>query len=310
MELTRTPIDWNLGPDMTYLVSNSEAANFLSCEMKHFFAHILNLEPKSSSISLSRGVIGHEAMAEFYESGSAERMQDIVDGYFVLEMQKQSYPGKDQTLQMLNELKTLLTRYVEFQRDDKWEILEVEKSHVMDLFDHYGYGMRLDLLIRYTTGPYAGEVAIVDHKFMYDFPSVDTLEINAQIPKYLATVRNDTGLVIKHGLLNVLRHRLKKGPMSDDEMFRREIIKPTTRRVRNIMREQIQVSERIMQRHSMPVDEAKATALRALNPMICKNCSFLRLCMTDLEGQDTKLMMETEYQPNSYGYNGLGNGDE
>jgi hypothetical protein len=286
--------------------------------MKHFYAHILNIEPVSYSISLSRGIIGHEALAAFYEAlqagqdtdTAAAMMHSVVDKYFIETFKKPSYSGKDDSLKMLNELKTLLSRYVEFQRDDEWEILEVETTHVLPMFDSYGYGMRLDLLVRYTKGPYSGGIAIVDHKFVYDFPGLDTIAINSQIPKYLATVRNETGLVIKHGVLNCIRHRLKKGAMLDEELFRREVIKPSTKRIRNIMREQMQVSERILERRAMPVEEAKSSAVRVLNQMLCKNCSFLNLCMTDLEGENTDLMLKTEFQHNSYGYNKAAVGDE
>lgn len=311
MEITEKPKVWEVPDDMTYLVSNSEVSNYLSCERKHYYAHALQLMPINYSTSLSRGLIGHEALAEFYSAlkdgfdifRAATVMEDVVDQYFLAEYQKSGNPGKQEALDMLNNLKTLLLRYVEFQKDDEWEILEVEKSYVLPLFDQYGYGMRLDLLIKQTKGPRAGEIWIVDHKFVYDFYSQNDLVVNAQMPKYLAAVRNETGLVVKGGILNELRHRLKKGAMTNDEMFRREEIRPSSARIRGIMREQILASEEIIERHNLPVDEYGKKAKRVLNQMVCKNCSFLSLCMTELEGESIGLMMKTEYQPNTYGYN-------
>ena len=324
MDLMRTPIQWDVPEDMTYLVSNSEVSNYLSCERKHYYAHALNLEPIRHSLSLSRGIIGHEALAEFYsfikvwqdnqdqptvvhpigvQNAAVEMMDAVVDKYIIECMQSQ-HPNKLDTMNMLTSLKVLLNRYVEFQKQDQWIILEVEQSHVMPLYDAYGYGMRLDLLVQYTAGPKKGEIWVVDHKFVYDFMNQNALRINAQMPKYLATVRNETGLVIKGGLLNQLRHRMKKGPMTDDELFRREPITPSTARVRNIMKEQIKASEEIMERHALPVEEYGERAKRTLNIMICNNCSFLELCQTELDGENASLMIKTEFQPNSYGYNG------
>lgn len=230
-------------------------------------------------------------------------MLAIVDKYMLEELRKSNHPGRQATLDMLNGLTILLERYVAFQQADKWEIVAVEKSFVMPLFDNYGYGMRLDLLIKETTGPLQGAIRIVDHKFVYDFYNANILRINAQMPKYLATVRNDTGLTIHDGVLNMIRHRTKKGPMTDEELFRREPLRPSSTRIRNIMREQIKASEEIMERHALPVDEYGQRAKRVLNQMVCNNCSFLDLCMFELDGGNPSLMLKTEFQPNSYGYN-------
>lgn len=324
MEVKPTPIRWDVPTDMTYLVSNSEVSNYLSCERKHYYAHALNLEPKNYSTSLSRGIIGHEALAAFYEvikawqdsqdqntvvyppgvfAEACDMMGAVVDKYYLQTLQQQGFSRKQETLEMLTMLKILLQRYAEFQKNDYWKILEVEQSHVMPLYDHYGYGMRLDLLVQLTQGPRAGEIEVVDHKFVYDFYSQDTLRINAQMPKYLATVRAETGLVIKRGILNELRHRMKKGPMTDLELFRREPISPSTTRIRNIMKEQIKASEEIMERHALPVEVYGERAKRVMNQMVCKNCSFLEPCMTELDGENISLMLATEFQPNSYGYN-------
>jgi uncharacterized protein YnzC (UPF0291/DUF896 family) len=314
MELMRSRYQWKLGSDMTYLVSNSEASTFLSCEMRHYYAHVLNIEPINASTSLSRGNIGHEALAVFYtylKDGhnvdvALSAALDIVDGYFAQEYVKQSNPNKQATLDMLNGLKFLLERYAEYQKQDQWEILSVEEQHTLPIIDQYGYTMRLDLLIRNKLS----EIWIVDHKFVYDFKPPDMLTINAQMPKYIATVRQSTGLIVKGGILNQIRHRVKKGPMTDDELFRREPLRPSNKKIRNIMREQIDISQKIIARHSMPIDEAHRVSPRVLNEMVCKNCPFLQPCMTELEGESITLMLKQHYRPNSYGYNGLGESDE
>lgn len=316
MQRLAKPLTWDPGEDMTYLVSNSEASNFLACQQKHFYAHILNIEPKNMSLSLSRGNIGHECLALGYEhvrlyghetwEAARELVTGNVDRYIILQMQGPSHPAKQANIDMLMNLKVLLDRYWTYAENDPWDILAVEQQYTMDLFDQYGYTMRLDLLVQINAGPRKGEIWIVDHKFIYDFYNERVLTSNAQIPKYLATVRAETGLVIKGGILNELRHRMKKGPMTDEELFRREPLMPNATKIRNIMREQIKASEQVIERHNLPVDEAEAMAIRALGTMECKNCSFFDLCMTQLEGNSGKLMIETEFQPNSYGYNSLG----
>jgi PD-(D/E)XK nuclease superfamily len=294
--------------DMSWFVSNSEVAAFTSCERKHYYGHLLNLKPVRYSDSLNRGIIGHEALAAFYQGvmdgESLERcrtfMNDVVTAYLMIAIKNGDSASKEMLLGLVN----LLEVYVEFQAEDQWEILAVEKSYHLSINESYGYGMRLDLLVKLTTGPRAGEIAIVDHKFVYDMYTLDALRVNSQMPKYLATVRADTGLVITHGILNMIRHRTKKGPMTYEEKFRREIILPSNTRIRSIMREQFLVSEKIMARRNMPIEQAEQQTSRALNLMTCRNCSFIDLCMDELDGHDVSLSIQENFEENtSYGYN-------
>lgn len=282
--------------DGRVIISNSEVMDYLKCERKHLYAHAMKIRPKSQSSSLSRGIIGHEALAEYYANDRDEaKAFKVIDSHAV---------AGTADLDMLTGLRNLLAFYFTFHADDDklFRILEVEKPFYMDLGEDYSYGMRLDLLVEMISGPYAGEKIIVDHKFQYNFPTADDLTMNAQLPKYIGTVRN-SGVDVKRGMLNILRWRVTKAnELNAAERFKREYIAPSPVEIRNIMREQVLASERIADRKAMGVEAYKQVALRALNGMTCKNCPFINICKTELVGENAAVMIATEFVQNEYGY--------
>ena len=288
--------------DGKMIISNSEVGTFLSCERKHYYAHGLGLAPKKTSDSLSRGIIGHEALAEYYMNDrNPDKMFRVVDSHAV---------AGTGDMDMLTGLRTLLSFYVEHYADEDaalFDILEVEKAYYMDLGDEYSYGMRLDLLAQFKRGPYMGEKVLIDHKFQYNFPTADELALNVQLPKYIGTLRNN-GIDVKRGMLNVLRWRVTKANEHvASERFRREVVTPEPKLIRQVMKEQVLASERIADRKAEPVRVYGAIALRSINSMTCKNCAFSNLCATEMRGEDASVMIQTEFQKNTYGYS---KGDE
>ena len=287
----------NTTEDGKVIISNSEVSTFLSCERKHYYGHGLGLAPKKLSDSLSRGIIGHEALAAYYENDcNPDKMFRVVDTHAV---------AGTGDLDMLTGLRTLLSFYVEHTAEEDaklFDILEVEKAYYMDLGDEYSYGMRLDLLVQMKAGPYMGEKIIVDHKFLYNFMTADELSLNVQLPKYIGTLRN-SGHDVKRGMLNQLRWRVTKANEHvAAERFRRDIVTPSAPLIRNIMKEQVIASEKIADRKAMGVEQYGATALRSINSMTCKNCSFSNLCSVELNGEDASVMIQTEFEKNTYGY--------
>lgn len=288
--------------DGKVIISNSEVGTFLSCERKHYYAHGLGLAPKKTSDSLSRGIIGHEALAEYYmHDRNPDKMFRVVDSHAV---------AGTGDMDMLTGLRTLLSFYVEHYADEDaklFDILEVEKAYYMDLGDDYSYGMRLDLLALIKAGPYMGEKMLIDHKFQYNFPTADELALNVQLPKYIGTLRKN-GHDVQRGMLNVLRWRVTKANEHvAAERFRREVVTPSAPLIRNIMKEQVLASEKIADRKAISIEQYEATALRSINSMTCKNCAFSNLCSTELMGEDASVMIQTEFQKNTYGYS---KGDE
>lgn len=297
LNLQRLP-DVANGEDLSRKISNSEVDAFLTCERKYYYAHGLNVEPKNTSTSLSRGIIGHEVLAEYYEHlmnhpGEYEKAEYA--GRAIIHKYLQT--SDPFAAEMLYDLDRIILRYFDYARGDEWEILAVERAYSIPINDDFQYAMRLDLLARID-----GEITVVDHKFVYDFKSQDAIDMNVQMPKYLGTMRFN-GINATGAILNQVRHRLKKGPMTDDEMFRRSRVHVSQVEIRNVLRDQIVASERIIERRALSREEHAKVALRVSNEMICKNCSMLPLCKAERMGGDITNMLAVDYRPNTYGYN-------
>lgn len=286
---------------MNAVISNSEVGSYTSCEMKHYFAFGLSLEPKKMGDALSRGIIGHEALAVFYKNLNElghEASSDLAITYVMQILQ--AHTGKYDE-EMLRGLLTLLQDYFEFYEGEGLKPILVEEQLHLQYLPDVAYGMRLDFYGQYTKGPKAGKFVLMDHKFVYDFKTQDMLRMNAQMPKYKAVLENN-GYRVDECLLNQIRHRTKKGPMTPDEKFRREVLTFTQAEVRNVMREQVKAADRIMELRKLPIGEWKDQSLRAMGEFQCRNCSFINLCKTDLIGQPINLMVQTEFSNNTYRY--------
>lgn len=273
-------------------ISNSEVSAYLQCEKKWEYGYFRNLQPVRTSQALSRGVIGHECLAAYYQSlmdepgnhSKAEQaaMNTLVP-YFSL--------GFD--IEMLAGLRTLLERYFVYSKADGWNILAVEQSYDISVNDEFGYVMRLDLLAEIN-----GKTVLVDHKFVYQMHDVNTLDLNCQMPKYIGALRfND--VIVDYALLNQILHRTKKGGYTDEEMFQRVVMRPSQVEIRNVLREQFKASQQIVRLYAQDTPDV----LRTMNMMTCKNCSFAKVCKSDLMGLDTTDIIANEYAPNEYGYN-------
>lgn len=274
------------------LISNSEVSDFLICERKHYYAHLMKLKRKGASDALTRGIIGHEALASYYTlkmNGESEE-----DARRAARLTLFQYLDTNQDV--VYDLDRILTRYFEYSSNDDWTLLAVEAQYGIPINDDFEYTMRLDVLAIID-----GEPTLVDHKFKYNFYTQSELDMNAQVPKYIGTLKYN-GVQVERGIMNQLRYRISKD-QSDENMFKRTYVKPTPTEIRNTLKEQIVVSERIIERRAMDPLQQSATAMRIMNPMICKNCPFLDLCKSELMGGDISLMVQADFERNDYGYN-------
>lgn len=298
--------------DRTYdmgVISNSETSQYQTCQRRHYYNFGLKLEPKRMSDSLTRGIIGHEALAAYYldikqygtkgyDRAVASAMS-VIDAY----MEKDITENGGMNLDMLSALRQRVNDYLAWASfNDNFEILEVEQEYRLDLPNGMQYAMRLDLLVRPYSGPYVGKVVLIDHKFVYDFYSEDKLAMNAQMPKYIGILRA-SGRPVDVAILNQIRTRVnKKSEMTDDQKFRREVLLPTSTEVQTIFAEEIKVAEQIEFFKSLSIEQWESEVTRTMGNMTCGYCPFTALCKAELQGQDTSVMREMDYKALSYGY--------
>lgn len=279
------------------LISNSEVRSFQSCQRRHFYSFRERLAPRNGySVAITRGVVGHDALAEYYLQKQAGESKEtsLVSALTVIDKNYDDYPD------MWNEfaqLKKVITRYAEYYWDENWVPVEVERQHEAFLDNSTGlsYGMRLDLL-----ADVKGSLILIDHKFVYNFFTDKELAMAAQLQKYLYTL-NQNGIPVKTVIVNQIRYRELKNPDSS-MLFRRSYIHSTEAERSRVMNEHKKTAMDIQALKLKSVDEHFASTHMSLDKNTCGSCTFQPLCKSYLQGQSTEETKKVLYKNNEYLY--------
>lgn len=282
------------------IVSNTEVSTFNLCRRKHYYQFILSKEPQLAPLALYRGIIGHLAWEHYYRHGCS-----VAAGQEILDMEIMSlikmHPGEGKHLEALMQLGTLLNMYNQYYSgDEPFEIVELEEKHSVPIADDLAYGLRLDMLVRFTRGPYRGDLVIVDNKFLYNFKTDIEIEMDSQLPKYIKTLQLE-GHTISKGMFNQIRYRsLKNFEERPGDVFRRTPpITPSSVKMDNIWSEQIRTAQEI---HMIKMKDTGEKAVRTLSPIACRACSYQGICHKELNNQPIINDLKFEYQESKYGY--------
>lgn len=290
-------------------VSTSEVADYAKCQTawKYKYHPDYRLAPLTDGPAVSLGIAGHKALEFFYmelkdgafwmnaKNATIQKLSDAVLHYI--------NQGDAEKASMYSDLVVILGHYFNYYEDqlNEWEILEVEqkvqakKEIGKYVFDFIG---RIDLLIRYKSGPFKGEIAPVDHKFIYNFWNLKAFEMNAQGPNYVSALKmmypNER---ITHLLVNQIRYR-----MDAKESFLQTPINPPHARTQGILKNHARQAERINLLSSLPRHLVDEEASRTLVKTTCEYCQLTSLCTAQLEGLDTSAMEAANFKRNTYGY--------
>jgi CRISPR/Cas system-associated exonuclease Cas4 (RecB family) len=280
------------------IISHSEVDQFLNCERKHYYGFGKKLQPKVFGKALRRGSMGHAVLEVYYkaiQSGlNYDQAADNALGKFGDFI---SQPGYD--LELLADLQELLIRYFDYAPtlDENDEILYVENEFRLPISTQVEYPYRPDLIVKDRS---TGKIKVIDHKFLYNFYTMDDMKISPQLTKYVAALRGN-GVLAKEGWYNMLRWRKVKDK-SPEASFRREYVPINNARISITFREQIAATEQIAEYKKMYLDVWEMHVLRTASAWNCKNCPFLSLCTADLSGIDSAMIEKYDYEPNTYGY--------
>jgi hypothetical protein len=290
------------------IVSNTEVTMYNTCRRQHYYRFGLNIEPRFNNLgpALVRGLVGHSALDSYYESVKAGYSHDdAVEMAFITLNQKlqeivTQFPDSTDLIKIIAKVKSMLEGYFRLYRNDSFIVHEVEGFFSAPITDTALYGMRLDLLIEYTSGEYRGDFVVVDHKFVYNFKTPKELAMDGQLSKYVKTLRSN-GYVVTKGMFNQLRYRELKDPTEAD-LYRRTPVKASFTKANNIWKEQAKCTTEISEVKAQPKEVWSETATRNLSPFTCKYCHFQELCEAELNEQDITKALQANYQKNTYGY--------
>jgi hypothetical protein len=247
------------------------------------------LQLKTKGQAISRGILGHLALAHFYELIQEGIPRDDAMGDALNKMHIEAYAKQDSfDMGLVMNLVMLLKEYNTYyaREDAEWEVLAVEKT-----FQDKTLPFTPDLIKRHRV---TGEIRVVDHKFLYNFYDARVMNIAPQLPKYMQSLMN-LGYTVDS---NMLRHR-----DNAHQKFQREKIRVPQKRRETFHIEHLKTAQQIIDLKKLPLAEWEARVVRNANMWSCKTCPFLDLCQTDLDGLNGRDLLVSEfYETNTYGY--------
>jgi len=254
----------------------------------------------SESVALTRGIIGHAVMRDYWLGLQAGEDYDVLTER-LLEKIFPTVMSFDvfQPVDLAADLVRLLSDYfaVNRERDLLFDVIEVEKEYRIPIGNDFFIHMYVDLIAR--VPGYSG-VSVLDHKFMYDFLSEDDKNLQPQLPRYIGALMAD-GYVIKNALYHELRYRVtNEGKINPSTYFRLSPVHITRERVERSMLEFIAEGEEAAGYKQLSEEDWNFKARRAATKNNCRSCSFTQICTAELQGQETELMLSHVYQPRKH----------
>lgn len=300
---------------MPSIISHSEVDQFLVCERKHYYAFgktnsegTQGLESRHISDGLYKGNLGHAALEEYYK----HLMQFTDTRPTDVDMDR----AKDAALQVLTDrlvaepdkseliltIYTCLSAYFSYWRSEdqnEWQYMAVEVEFRETVDEYITFPFKPDLIKRHRR---TGKVIVVDHKFLSNLYTPNEIGIQPQLPKYVGTLRN-LGYQVDDAEYDMICTRvLKTKPYEASTSLKRTMLKLSKTRVERSVREQHDTVRRIAWFKAASPEAWEDTVTRSANSWNCKNCPFLSLCISDLNGEDTSVAVQYDFAPNSYGY--------
>lgn len=272
--------------------SHSEVEAYLNCQRKHYYMYVNRLQAIQSSDSLARGNVGHEILSIYYQQRArGANHEDAADAAMDAMTTVTSRYNVFNPDKLWDDLEWMLVHYFDCYANDKFTVIETEVLHNVQITDDYIMPIKVDLVLDI---PGRGIVAR-DWKFTYDFYTVDKVDLNPQLPKYFAALR-ELGIHVDELEYDQIRTRVTKANQANwQERFMRTVVPITADRVVRTMEEQFRAARRIAILKELPVDEVERRALR--NSWACLGCPFTELCVSDLNGgQDSQLITESFFE--------------
>lgn len=281
-------------------ISHSRVEGYSRCRRKDLYGYVQAIEPKRRADALLAGSAFH-AVADAYYSEIAEADTTQMQRKRIPLAQKavksaiaQAFQGGYADRDNRNSLE-LMAQWA-FIDDERfvtkgWRIWGVEQEMRLDLGEGDEYILIGDLLAEDPEG----RAVVIDHKTAYDFLTASEARMMSQLPKYIGTARA-LGYDIAYGVYNQVRKRKIKEPTADQK---RNILKvePTNARIRRTFTEQVRVSEEIMRVEEAFRETGEDLYFRTPDQMTCGFCDFQELCATELEGHDTRKLIEAFFKP-------------
>lgn len=284
--------------------SYSETSSYIRCRRNHWYSYGRSLERNETSDSLGMGKALHAALETFYRhfiGKPAATDWDMSEGsemWTAIEDALTVFHGFDIDVPNRQDLRESLKLYFKDEPfvQQGWTVVAVEAEYVLEYSSEPE--RRLPVVIDLILLDPQGKLVVVDHKTGYEFLASGSDEeyLQPQIPLYIAVLRA-LGYKAAYGIYNQFRTRKIKNP-SIDQLLRIVDVSPTTQRVQRTLMEQTLVADEIdYLKEELTLEQWDMAAVRTSNKMVCQSCPFKELCISDLMGSNSDLVIATQYKP-------------
>lgn len=275
-------------------VSPSEFDSYMSCPRKHYYAYGLKIQSRESSDSLNRGTIGHHFLEEYFklrlEGMSADTAMLVSKQY----MTKYVLLNPEQ-MTIADEAKEAILRFFDDGGYSEFEILAIEREFQVVIDENTGASIlfKVDLIVRDKDG----KIGIIDHKFISQLYAPYQLDLMSQLPKYYEALKR-----LGYPIDWVAYGEYKAGSGPKFVFLPFPLSEASAKRT---MEEHRQVANKIIGlKRQAELDKTvfywSETATRIQNTMICKNCSFKKICVAELKDDHPDLVLDQFYKVKEY----------
>ncbi len=295
-------------------VSYSETSSYQLCKRKHWYGYTRSLQKATTSTGLALGSAGHRILEAYYKvilaAGDTRKEQKAAMPAAEKAARAEYELIKEEGFSPADNRATLEEMLFEFYFPNEplvnegYLIQAVEMEFKLDVQmedETYGTTMVVDLICVDS----GGRTVIVDHKFLYNFNTYEDAELAPQIPLYIAGLRG-LGYKIDYGLYNMVRTMVIKGTKDKktgtypgatlEQRLKTLELKPNGIRVARTFSEQIDTAQEITRAKLLPLEVQDLRAHRTANKMVCNSCDFKDLCVSDLQGGNSELMIKSMFK--------------
>lgn len=300
-------------------VSHSRVESYNQCKRKEYYSYGMKIARLKVSAALSLGTTGHALLQVLYSTvlaaGPSKAAQKAAYPAAVeamlAEMDRLYSSGEWEDKPKRATLREIINAYLErepfidnaWSNDRRqWQILAVEKEFNFEYLPNEDpeqagrYPFVVDLIAR---SPF-GKVVIIDHKLVYDLYNDDKVALMPQLPKYVGALRA-LGFPADEALYNMLRTRPApvKTKREPEDWTRTLPVEVTLTRVMRTMEEQVEMAFELEELDDLDDEQRDARAVRsAAGSDICQRmCDFRQICVEQLRGGNTEILMRTVYGP-------------
>lgn len=285
-----------------FRVSTSEVSTFLTCKQRWMYAHhpSYNLEPRTLGTALTRGIVGHAALENYYrtwmETQDHVKSREAAQQYLFKKSLETMQLGDVEKAAVYSQLGSVLNEYYEDAKPllDKYAVIGVESLITAPLpgCDDIEFAGRVDVALQDSRD----EVFPYDHKFTYNFWGETPVLMNPQINNYVWAFR-EKGYHSRTGIINMLRYR-----DNAQDRFKQVEVK-TNSTLRDVfIKNHVIAAKQIVELKQKPKVDIEDGITRSSSKFNCEYCPFATLCYTEASGLDSRLMVKASFRPNSYGY--------